>query len=138
MVVYGGCKTSIKYNRYLEFIKNIDFPYFLDFPQQSIINKDILYTCIFDAEKAYIKGVLQINTNDFVNSKPSIFLFPENTFGTAEFQPVKIKNKEYLIGFIECENQNSISLIDIKKKKIESIEIPARIPPGFHSIYFKK
>ena len=131
-------KTCVKYNRYLEFIKNIDFPYFLDFPQQSIINKDILYACIFDAEKAYIKGVLQINTNDFVNSKPSIFLFPENTFGTAEFQPVKIKNKEYLIGFIECENQNSISLIDIKKKKIESIEIPARIPPGFHSIYFKK
>ena len=42
------------------------------------------------------------------------------------------------MGFIDKEFQHSISLIDIKKKKIESIDIPARIPPGFHSICFEK
>ena len=131
-------KTSIKYNRYLEYIENIEFPYFLDFPQPSIVDENILYACIFDAEKAYIRGVLKINIKDFRNTKPDIFLFPENTFGTAEFQPVKINNKEYLMGFIDKENQHSISLINIKKKKIESIDIPARIPPGFHSICFEK
>lgn len=129
--------TCVIGNRYLETLENVDFPYFLDFPQSSIKDKNIIYSCIFDAKKAYIKGVFMIDTNNFTENKPDIFLFPEGVFGTAEFQPVTIKNKEYLLGFIDDNNKHKIALIDVKKKKIESIEIPTRIPPGFHSLFFK-
>ena len=72
--------------------------YFIDFPQTSKIDPNILYACIFDAREAYIKGVLRIDTRNFSENKPNIFLFPENVFGTAELQTVVIRNKEYLKG----------------------------------------
>ena len=130
-------QTEIKYNRYIEYIKNVDYPYFIDFPQTSKIDPNILYACIFDAREAYIKGVLRIDTRNFSENKPNIFLFPENVFGTAELQTVVIRNKEYLLGFLDDNGEHTISLIDVKDKKIESIDIPARIPPGFHSTIFK-
>ena len=37
-----------------------NFPYFLDFPQPSIVDENILYVCIFDAEKAYKRGIKSI------------------------------------------------------------------------------
>ena len=130
-------QTEIKYNRYIEYIKNVDYPYFIDFPQTSKIDPNILYACIFDAREAYIKGVLRIDTRNFSENKPNIFLFPEKVFGTAELQTVVIRNKEYLLGFLDDNGEHTISLIDVKEKKIESIDIPARIPPGFHSTIFK-
>lgn len=130
-------QTNIKYNRYIEYIKDVDYAYFIDFPQTSTIDPNILYACIFDTNEAYIKGVLRIDTRNFCENVPDIFLFPENVFGTAELQPVRIRNKEYLLGFLDDNGQHTISLINVKEKKIESIDIPARIPPGFHSAIFK-
>ena len=51
---------------------------------------------VFDASTAYIKGVL-IDTTDFANAKPDIFLFGENEYGNAEAQIVVIDGKEYMM-----------------------------------------
>ena len=45
-----------------------------------------------------------------------------NVFGTAELQTVVIRNKEYLLGFLDDNGEHTISLIDVKDKKIESID----------------
>ena len=119
-------------------MNDLKFLYNLDFPYTSKVNNKEIYCSIFDADDASMRGIVKVNIDNFKNSTPNVFLFDKTTYGVAEFQPVIIDKKEYLLGFIEKKGKNHIALIDVMKKKIESIEIPARIPPGFHSIYFKK
>ena len=116
---------------------DVDFCYNTDFPITSKLNTKDIYCCIFDSNKASISGYLKINTDDFRISKPAIFLLENNTYGTAEPQTVVIENKEYLLGYLEKDSKYFISLIDVLNQSIESIEIPARIPPGFHSMFCK-
>lgn len=125
-------------NEKLSDMSELKFLYNLDFPYTSKLNNKEIYCSIFDADDASMRGVVKVNIDNFKNSTPNVFLFDEGTYGVAEFQPVIIDKKEYLLGFIEKKEKNHIALIDVMKKKIESIEIPTRIPPGFHSIYFKK
>ena len=121
-----------------EELENLDlgFPHNIDFPLSSKLQRGLLYCAIFDTENTYIRGFLRINTNSFQYTKPDIFLFEEGTYGVAEPQPVVIQDKEYLITFIEENGKNYISLVDVAEKKIEKLEISARIPPGFHSIHY--
>ena len=126
--------TVIK-NKYIEDM-DIDFIYNIDFPSTSIINKKNLYCCIFDSNIASMTGFIKVNTNNFKVASPDVFLLENNTYGTAEPQPVVIEDKEYLLGYTEKNDKFFISLIDILNKSMESIEIPSRIPPGFHSILF--
>ena len=55
-------------------MENIDvsFPYFIDFPQVSKLDTNIIYASIFDASSAYIKGLIKIDTANFTKSKPTI------------------------------------------------------------------
>jgi carotenoid cleavage dioxygenase-like enzyme len=121
-----------------EELENLDlgFPHNIDFPLSSKLQRGLIYCAIFDTENTYIRGFLRIHTNSFPYAKPDIFLFEEGTYGVAEPQPVVIEDKEYLITFIEENGKNYISLVDVAEKKIEKIEISARIPPGFHSIHY--
>lgn len=128
-------KTEIITNPYIENL-GLDFYYNLDFPITSSINDKYVYCTIFDAALGYIKGYVKINTENFINSKPEIFLFEKNVYGNSEPQTIVIDDVEYLLSFTNDENKSYISLIDVEKKTIESIEIQTRIPPGFHSIYF--
>ena len=57
--------------------------------------------------------------------------------GKNEKTPIVINDKEYLITFTNDQINSYISLINIEKGIIKRIEIPARIPPGFHSTIFK-
>lgn len=123
-------------NEKLNNMGDLDFLYNLDFPYTSKLNNKDIYCSIFDADDASMCGVLKISTNNFKDAIPNIFLFNKGTYGVAEFQPVIIDNTEYLLGFIEKEGKNHIALIDVIKNKIESIEIPTRVPPGFHSIHY--
>ena len=128
-------KTKILENRYIENLQ-LNFKYNIDFPKQSINYKNRYYFCIFDSISGKIKGYMYINLLKFEKVKPKIFLF-ENLFGNSEPQVVLINNKEYLLTFTYDFYKNYISLIDINSNKIENIEIPTKIPPGFHSIFFK-
>ena len=128
--------TQIIDNKYLKYEDNISFPSFIDFPQTSKLNSRVIYACIFDASTAYIKGVLRIDTTDFANAKPDIFLFGENEYGNAEAQIVVIDGKEYMMMFTDKNKVTSISLIDVVDKSMQDINIPRRIPPGFHSIFY--
>jgi hypothetical protein len=66
-----------------------------------------------------------------------MFLFEDDMHGNSEPQVVVIDNIEYILTFNNNNNENSyISLIDIDEKKVNSVKIPTRIPPGFHSIYY--
>lgn len=123
-------------NEKLNNIGDLNFLYNIDFPYTSKINKNDIYCSIFNSDNAYMCGVLKINTHNFKDSHPDIFIFNEGTYGIAEFQSVIIDNIEYLLGFIEEKDKCYISLIDVPKKTIEKIEIPSRIPPGFHSIHY--
>ena len=49
----------------------------------------------------------------------------------ALYGSIKLTEKE-----LEENGKNYISLVDVAEKKIEKIEISARIPPGFHSIHY--
>ena len=71
-----------------------------------------------------------------MNSKPEVFLFDKDVYGNSEPQTIIIDDVEYLLSFTNDETKSYISLINVEMKTIESIEIPTRIPPGFHSIYF--
>ena len=128
-------KTVILGNENLE---NLDFgfTYSIDFPITSKLQQGLIYCAIFDLENTYIRGFLRINLNSFQYTKPEVFLFEEGTYGVAEPQTVVIEGNEYLITFIEENDKNYISLVDVTGKKIEKIEISTRIPPGFHSIHY--
>jgi carotenoid cleavage dioxygenase-like enzyme len=128
-------KTEILTNPYIEDL-GLDFYYNLDFPISSTINDKHVYCTIFDAALGYIKGYVKINTNNFANSKPEVFLFDKDVYGNSEPQTIIIDDVEYLLSFTNDETKSYISLINVEMKTIESIEIPTRIPPGFHSIYF--
>ncbi len=115
----------------------LNFNYNLDFPIESQINKNHIYCTIFNAGVGYIHGYVKINTKNFEKSEPQIFLFENNMYGNSEPQVVVINNKEYLLTFTNDDIKSYISLIDIDNNTIDSIEINARIPPGFHSLYLK-
>ena len=129
--------TKIIENNYLQNL-DLGFPYNLDFPIVSIKNKNEIYCTIFDSAKGYIRGYLKINLSNFERSKPNIFIFEENSYGNSEPRPIVIDNIEYLLTFTNDNNNSYISLININKKTIEKVKIPTRIPPGFHSILYKK
>ena len=126
--------TNIFYNHYLENI-DVSFPYFIDFPQVSKLDTNIIYASIFDASSAYIKGLIKIDTANFTKSKPTILLFDTDEYASAESQVAVIENVEYIMMFMENANQTYISLVNMDTQNIETIHIPTRIPPGFHSIY---
>ena len=126
--------TNIFYNQHLENI-NVSFPYFIDFPQVSKLNTNIIYASLFDASSAYIKGLIKIDTTNFTKSKPTIILFDTDEYASAESQVAVIENVEYIMMFMEKDNQTYISLVNMDTQNIETIHIPTRIPPGFHSIY---
>jgi carotenoid cleavage dioxygenase-like enzyme len=48
-----------------------------------------------------------------------------------------IEDVEYILTFNNDNEKSYISLIDIENKNISSVQIPTRIPPGFHSIYYE-
>jgi carotenoid cleavage dioxygenase-like enzyme len=127
--------TTIITNQFLEKL-DVDFFYNLDFPITSTMDKDCIYCTIFDAGLGYIKGYVKIKTTEFQERIPQLFLFPDNMYGNSEPQITVIDNTEYLLSFTNQNNQSFISLIDIENGKIENIEIPTRIPPGFHSILY--
>lgn len=129
-------KTYIIENKYIENLK-LDFKYNLDFPVQSHRSSRYIYCAIFDSAMGYIKGYIRIDTNNFKKSKPKMYMFKENMYGNSEAQVVIIDNMEYLVTFTNDDEKSYISLINIEKNSIENIEIPTRIPPGFHSIYYK-
>ena len=129
-------ETSIVENPFLENL-DVDFPYNLDFPVQSKINPRYIYCSIFDSSNGYIKGYVKVDTYYFSKSKPHIFLYDDNSFGNSEPQTIIIENKEYLISYSYNLNNSYISLIDVQHNSIHSINIPSRIPPGFHSLFFK-
>jgi len=130
-------KTSIIENKYLQNL-NVDFNYNLDFPIQSKLDSKYVYCTIFDSALGYIKGYTKIDiyNNNFKNTKPEVFLFEQGIYGNSEPQPVVIDNNEYLVSFTNNNDKSYISLINVSNKKVENIEIPTRIPPGFHSIYY--
>ena len=129
-------KTYIVENNELENL-NLGFNYNLDFPVQSSKNSNYVYCAIFDSGLGYIKGYVKINILNFKNSKPKLFLFEKNTYGNSEAQVVIIDDVEHLVTFTNNNSHSYISLINMENGIIENIEIPTRIPPGFHSIYYK-
>ena len=74
----------------------------------------------------------------FEKAKAQIFIFEDNTYGNSEPRPIIIDNVEYLTTFTNDDNNSYISLINVNKKTNDKIKIPTRIPPGFHSILYKK
>ena len=130
-------ETRIIENKYLENL-DVDFYYNLDFPIHSKENSKYVYCTIFNSATGYIKGYTRtdIHSNDFENTKPKVYLFDNEVYGNSEPQVVVIKDKEYLLSFTYDNSSSYISLIDVDNKEMESLEIPTRIPPGFHSIYF--
>ena len=129
-------ETSIVENPFLENLQ-LDFPYNLDFPIQSKITPRYIYCSIFDSSTGYIRGYVKIDTYYFDKSKPTVFLFNDGLYGNSEPQIAIVDNKEYLITYTYDSNKSYLSLINVEQKIINNIEIPTRIPPGFHSIFFK-
>jgi len=128
-------ETKIIENKYIENL-DLDFSYNIDFPIHSKLHTQHIYCSIFDSAKGYIKGYIRINMLDFEEHVPEIYLFEQDTYGNSEPQVVVIDNIEYLLTFTNDNSKNYISLIDMNTRKKENIEIPTRIPPGFHSIYY--
>lgn len=127
-------ETKIIENQYLEQL-HVGFPYNMDFPILSKKNKKEIYCTIFDASSGYIRGYVKSSSCWFKYMKPKVFLFPNGTYGNSEPQIVLIENKEYLLTFVNSEHQSFCALIDVEDQIMEKIEIPTRIPPGFHSIF---
>jgi carotenoid cleavage dioxygenase-like enzyme len=127
--------THINENQYIQNL-DVDFYYNLDFPIISKLNPEIIYCTIFDSAAGFIRGYVKIDTSDFKNSKPEMFLFENDMHGNSEPQVVVIDNIEYILTFNNNNENSYISLIDIDNKNINSVKIPTRIPPGFHSIYY--
>ena len=84
------------------------------------------------------KELKKIRDVNFEKAKPTLFLFKDEVYGNSEPQVTVIDNIEYLISFINNEDKSYIALINIQNNNYEKIEIPTRVPPGFHSIYYKK
>lgn len=126
--------TKIVENQYLQHL-DIGFKYNMDFPILSKKNKKEMYCTIFDASTGYIRGYVKSTSSWFKYMKPKVFIFPDYMYANSEPQLVIIENKEYLISFVNKGDQSYCALINIDDKTIEKIEIPTRIPPGFHSMY---
>ena len=107
----------------------------MDFPILSKKNNKEMYCTIFDASTGYIRGYVKSSSSWFKFMKPDVFIFPDNMYGNSEPQLVVIENKEYLVSFVNKGDQSYCALINIEDQTIEKIEIPTRIPPGFHSMY---
>ena len=113
--------------------------YNLDFP---IENRDFpyVYSSIFNASNGKIIGMIRINTDNFVNSKPNVCLFTDR-YMNSEPQILSINNKDYILSFTyDSTDQSYISLLDMEKDIIYDVNMPSflRIPPGFHSYYFNR
>ncbi len=129
-------KTEIIENDKLEDL-DLDFYYNLDFPLVSKLDSKYVYCTIFDTAAAYIRGYVKINTSNFKDAEPIVFLFDKEMHGNSEPQLTVIEDVEYILTFNNDDEKSYISLIDIENKNISSVQIPTRIPPGFHSIYYE-
>jgi len=130
-------KTSIVENPYLQHI-DVNFHYNLDFPIQSKRNSQFIYCTIFDSAMGLIRGYVKVDTYNFHESIPRVFLFPKHMYGNSEPQVVEMNNEEYLMTFSNRFEKSYISLINVKTGSMNSINIPTRIPPGFHSIFYDR
>ena len=115
----------------------LDFYYNLDFPLVSKLDPNFIYCTIFDAAEAYIRGYVKIDTSNFKDAEPVVFLFDKEMHGNSEPQLTVIEDVEYVLTFNNDDEKSYISLIDIENKNVSSVQIPTRIPPGFHSIYYE-
>lgn len=129
-------KTEIIENDKLEDL-GLDFYYNLDFPLVSKLDPNFIYCTIFDSAAAYIRGYVKINTSNFKDAEPVVFLFDKEMHGNSEPQLTIIEDIEYILTFNNDDEKSYISLIDIDNKNVSSVQIPTRIPPGFHSIYYE-
>ena len=129
-------KTKITENDKIQDL-GLDFYYNLDFPLVSKLDPRFVYCTIFDAAEAYIRGYVKIDTQNFKNAEPTLFLFDKKMHGNSEPQLTVIEDVEYILTFNNDDEKSYISLIDIENKNISSVQIPTRIPPGFHSIYYE-
>lgn len=129
-------KTKITENNKLEDL-GLDFYYNLDFPLVSKLDPRFVYCTIFDATEAYIRGYVKIDTSNFKHAEPVVFLFDKEMHGNSEPQLTVIEDVEYVLTFNNDDEKSYISLIDIENKNVSSVQIPTRIPPGFHSIYYE-
>lgn len=129
-------KTSIIENDYINHLP-VDFPYNLDFPVNSLKQKSKVYCTIFDSSTGYIRGYLKVDTRNYRDAIPKLFLFEKDCYGNSEPQVVVIDNTEYLLTFISQREESYIALINVDTGKQELERIPLRIPPGFHSKTYK-
>jgi carotenoid cleavage dioxygenase-like enzyme len=129
-------KTYINENAFIEDL-NLNFYYNLDFPVISKLDPNIIYLTIFNAKNNYISGYVKVDITNFLYSIPKIYILKNEHYGNSEPQCVVIDNEEYLLTFSNNYDKSFISLIDVENKNMESLEIKERVPPGFHSIYFK-
>ena len=129
-------KTKITENEKIQDL-GLDFYYNLDFPLVSKVDPRFVYCTIFDAAESYIRGYVKIDTQKFRDAKPTVFLFDKEMHGNSEPQLTIIDDIEYILTFNNDNEKSYVSLIDIENKNISSVQIPTRIPPGFHSIYYE-
>ena len=129
--------VSIIKNKYLENL-DLGFEYNLDFPFNKPNSRHI-YCCIFNTQKSRINGLIKIDTKNFKNSKPKVFLFKDK-YLCAEPQLVKIGLRDYIVAFSKSVEYSYVSLINIDNGKSNEIELPHNIsvPSGFHSIFINK
>lgn len=133
-IVLDNCTKSayIETNPYIE---NLDIPYEynLDFP----IEKDgYIYCSVFDAKSGKIVGMIRADTFCFAVRKPVVFLL-DNCYMNSEPQIITLNGTDLVMSFTyndDCD-EAFISLLNMDAKTIDSIPIPTRIPPGFHSLY---
>ena len=128
--------TKINENNKLEDLC-LGFHYNLDFPLVSKLNDDYVYCTIFDSSTGYIRGYVKTDISNFKDAEPVVFLFDKEMHGNSEPQLTVIEDIEYILTFNNDDEKSYISLIDIENKNISSVQIPTRIPPGFHSIYYE-
>ena len=90
-----------------------------------------------DSSTGYIRGYLKVDTRNYREAIPKLFLFEKDCYGNSEPQVVVIDNVEYLLTFVTREEKSFIALINVDTGKQELENIPLRIPPGFHSKTYK-
>ena len=105
----------------------------MDFP----IEKDgYIYCSVFDAKSGKIVGMIRADTFCFAVRKPVVFLL-DNCYMNSEPQIITLNGTDLVMSFTyndDCD-EAFISLLNMDAKTMDSIPIPTRIPPGFHSLY---
>ena len=75
-------KTKITENDKIQDL-GLDFYYNLDFPLVSKVDPRFVYCTIFDASEAYIRGYVKIDTDNFKDAEPTLFLFDKKMHGNS-------------------------------------------------------